>query len=122
MRRVTSVVVCAVLVASVYFGFGNWRDIFDTATIWQRLVGVTAGCYATVALFALYALWPRRRWLFASLVSWAGLVVFTATLATIVYAPNLWTNLITGLVTAAIVSPVVLFGWRRRREPVGAGG
>jgi peptidoglycan/LPS O-acetylase OafA/YrhL len=115
MQYLATGVVIAVLLASVYFGFSNAKDIVDTITVWQRLVGITATAYAITAVVALYGLWRRRHWLARCLEVWAVLVVFTAALAAVVYGQTRWSTILVMLVAALIVGPVVVYGRRHSR-------
>ena len=112
LQHLATVVVIVVLLASVYFGLSNAKDILNTITVWQRLVGITATAYAITAVVALYALWRRRHWLARCLEVWAVLIVLTAALAAAVYGQTLWPTLLVTLVAALIVAPVVVFGRR----------
>ena len=115
MERIATTLVVLVLAASVYLGLSNADDVLNTITVWQRLVGVTAATYGLTAIVALYAVWARRSWLVRCLLIWAILVVFTATLAAAAYGQALGSSLLVALVSAAIVTPVVLYGRRRVR-------
>ena len=115
MERIATTLVVLVLSASVYLGFSNADDVFNTTTVWQRAVGAAATTYGLTAIVALYAVWARRSWLVRCLLIWAVLVVFTATLAAAVYGQAFWSSTLVALVSAAIVTPVVLYGRRRVR-------
>ena len=116
MQYLATAVVIVVLLASVYFGLSNAKDIVNTITIWQRLVGVTASAYAVTAAAALYALWRQRHWLARCLEVWAVLVICTVVLAAVVYGQRLWPTILVTLVAALIVAPVVVYGRRHSRH------
>ncbi len=116
MQRILGAYSMLMLVVSVYFGFGNTSDIANTATLPQKLVGVTATAYAIAALCCLAATWRSPRWLYALVVMWATLVVATALLATVVYAHDVSVTTILAVTGACvlIVAPVVR--WARGRS------
>jgi hypothetical protein len=125
MELIATALVVLVLSASIYLGLSNADDVLNTITVWQRLVGITATTYGLTAIVALYAVWARRAWLVRALLIWAVLVVFTATLAAAAYGQAAWSGLLVALVSAAVVTPVVLYGRRRVRgwaRPVARGG
>ena len=119
MQRVLGVYAILILAISVYFGFGNTSDILNTATIAQKLVGVTATAYAIAALGCLEGLRRSAHWLYPLVVTWAALIVATALLATLVYSQDVTMTANVAIVGACVmlVAPVVAWARARARQP-----
>jgi hypothetical protein len=116
MQRILSVYAVLLLTTSVYFGFGNTSDILNTATIAQKLVGITATAYALAALGCFEGMRRSASWLYPLVMVWATLVVGTVILAAIVYAQDtsVAANLAIVGACALLVAPVVT--WARARS------
>lgn len=116
MQRVLGVYAVLILAASVYLGFGNTSDILNTATIAQKLVGVTATAYAITALVCFEGMRRSAHWLYALIMVWATLVVGTALLATFVYAQDVSLTANVAIVGACVVLVAPVIAWARARS------
>lgn len=116
MRTVHAVASAAILVLSIYIGFGNTHDIFNTITIPQRLVGVGATIYALLGIVLLYGIWRRPAWLLRVTLVWGVLVVGTALLASIVYGGQPSANLLVVAICGVLSAIVILYAWGQRRQ------
>jgi hypothetical protein len=120
MRRALGWYAVFILALSVYLGFGNASDVVNTATIPQKLVGVTATAYALVALVCLEGIRRSARWLFSVALVWATLIVVTGALASAVYAASSVVKFVAMIVSILIVAPVVVWA-RERANPQSVG-
>lgn len=117
-RHLATAFVTLMLGAGVYLGFENGpRDIANTVTFPQKLVGVLVTGYGVVGMAAVFGFWGRHRWSIATLWVWAALVASAATLASLVYGSSLWAGLLVAVLSSALVLLVVWVGIWRLRQP-----
>ena len=113
LRWAADIFVTAMLLLTVYFGFGNTDDITNTTTLGEQAVGALATGYALVGLVSLFGYWRSMRWLRTALWIWGALVTATGTLASAVYGGGLFGTLIALLGSAGLVA-LVLWAARPR--------
>ena len=117
LRQLKHATVILVLALSVYIGYGNTDDITHTITIWQRLVGVTATMYATLALGAVVGYWRRAWWLRGVLWVWAFLVIFTSAVAAWVYGATGGSSVLVVAASAVLPALVLWAAHGRAQSP-----